>query len=97
MLVFQTENGSPGIFLNPFTICSSCKRKFVVCPFVDKERNKSCLFANELKRTCPQTRMDWPFYDMTRDRRDHIELPHVLQGRKDCQHCEDRWQPGNSA
>jgi hypothetical protein len=23
------------IFLNPFTVCSSCKRKFVVCPFVD--------------------------------------------------------------
>jgi hypothetical protein len=21
------------IFFNPFTVCSSCKRKFVVCPF----------------------------------------------------------------
>ncbi len=27
------------IFLNSFTVCSSCKRKFVVCPFVDG-RNK---------------------------------------------------------
>ncbi len=22
------------IFLNLFTVCSSCKRKFVICPFV---------------------------------------------------------------
>ncbi len=43
------ENGSPVIFLNPFTICSSCKWKFVVCPFVDKETNGSYLFANGLK------------------------------------------------
>ncbi len=28
-------------FLNPLTICSSCKRKFVVCPFVDEETNFS--------------------------------------------------------
>jgi hypothetical protein len=27
------------IFLNPSTVCSSCKRKFVVCPFVDEETN----------------------------------------------------------
>ncbi len=25
------------IFFNSFTVCSSCKWKFVVCPFVDKE------------------------------------------------------------
>jgi hypothetical protein len=32
------ENGSPGkFFLNPFTVCSSWKWKFVVCPLVDKE------------------------------------------------------------
>ncbi len=29
------------IFLNPFTVCSSCKPKFVVCPFVYKETNGS--------------------------------------------------------
>jgi hypothetical protein len=29
------------IFLNSFTICSLCKRKFVVYPFVDKETNGS--------------------------------------------------------
>ncbi len=38
MLPFQTENGSPGNFLNPFPICSSCKWKFVVCPFVYEEQ-----------------------------------------------------------
>ncbi len=37
------------IFLNPFTICSSCTRKFVVCPFADKETGGSYLFANGLK------------------------------------------------
>ncbi len=38
------------IFLHPFTICSSCKRKFVVCPFVDEEANKSYLLASRLNR-----------------------------------------------
>jgi hypothetical protein len=36
------------IFLNPFTVCSSCKQKFVICPFVDEETNESCLFTNGL-------------------------------------------------
>jgi hypothetical protein len=36
------------IFLNPFTVCSSCKRKVVVCQFVDEETNGSCLFTNGL-------------------------------------------------
>jgi hypothetical protein len=27
------------IFLNPFTLCLSFQRKFVVCPFVYKETN----------------------------------------------------------
>ncbi len=40
MLLFQTENGIPGKFLlNPFTVYSLCKRKFVVCPFVDEDTN----------------------------------------------------------
>ncbi len=30
----QTEN-TQAIFLNPFTVCFSCKRKFVICPFVE--------------------------------------------------------------
>jgi hypothetical protein len=29
------------IFFNQFTVCSSCKRKFVICPFVDEETNGS--------------------------------------------------------
>jgi hypothetical protein len=32
----------------PFSVCSSCKRKFIVCPFVDKDRKGSYLFTNEL-------------------------------------------------
>jgi hypothetical protein len=30
----------------PFTVCSSCRRKFVVCPFVDEETNGSYPFVN---------------------------------------------------
>jgi hypothetical protein len=29
------------IFLNSFTVCSSCKQKFVLCPLVDEEINGS--------------------------------------------------------
>ncbi len=36
------------IFFNPFTVCSLCKRKFVVCPFIDEETNGSNSVANEL-------------------------------------------------
>jgi hypothetical protein len=38
------------IFLCPFTVCSSSKRKFVVCLFVDEETNGSYPFANGLNR-----------------------------------------------
>jgi hypothetical protein len=48
MLLFQTESEAQVIFLNPFTICPSCKRKFVVCSFVDEEKNGSYPFANGL-------------------------------------------------
>jgi CRISPR/Cas system-associated endonuclease/helicase Cas3 len=33
---------------NQFSISSWCKRKFVVCPFVDEETNGSFQLANEL-------------------------------------------------
>jgi hypothetical protein len=36
------------IFLNPFTICSSCKWKFVVCLSVDKETNGNYPSSNRL-------------------------------------------------
>jgi hypothetical protein len=36
------------IFFNPFTVCSSCKLKFVACPFVYEETNGSYPFANGL-------------------------------------------------
>ncbi len=40
------------IFLNPFTVCSSCQRKCVVSPFVDEETNGRYLFANGLAHLC---------------------------------------------
>jgi hypothetical protein len=36
------------IFLNLFTVCSTCKRKFVVCLFVDEDTYGSYPFANGL-------------------------------------------------
>jgi hypothetical protein len=42
----QMENGSQAVFLNLFIICSSCKRKFVVCPFVDKEKKRKLSDCN---------------------------------------------------
>ncbi len=48
MLPFQTENGSQLIFLNLFTVCSSCQRRFVVCPFDYEETNGNYLFGNGL-------------------------------------------------
>jgi hypothetical protein len=44
----EMENGSGTIFLHPFTVFSSCNRKFVVCPFVNEETNGSYPFANRL-------------------------------------------------
>ncbi len=34
--------------LFPLTICSPCKWKFVVCPFVDEETNGRVTFPNGL-------------------------------------------------
>jgi hypothetical protein len=52
MLPFNEKNKwkreAQVIFLNPFTVCSSCKQKFIVCPFVDEEPNGTCPFANGL-------------------------------------------------
>jgi hypothetical protein len=36
------------VFLNLFTVCSWCKQKFVVCPLVDEETNRSYPIANGL-------------------------------------------------
>jgi hypothetical protein len=36
------------IFLNLLTVCSSCKRKFAVCAFADKETNVSSRLQNGL-------------------------------------------------
>jgi hypothetical protein len=42
----QMEKEAPAIFLNLFTVCSSCKWKFVVCPFDDEKTKGSNPFAN---------------------------------------------------
>jgi hypothetical protein len=44
----KTKTEAQAIFLNPFTVCSSYERKFVVCPVVDIERNGSYPFATGL-------------------------------------------------
>jgi hypothetical protein len=36
------------IFINPFIVCSSCKRKFAVCLFAGEEINGCFLLANGL-------------------------------------------------
>jgi hypothetical protein len=38
------------MFLHTLTIRSSCRQKFVACPFVDEETNESYQFANRLNR-----------------------------------------------
>ncbi len=43
-IICKTE--AQAIFFNPFTVRSSCKRKFIVCPFVDEETSRSYPFAN---------------------------------------------------
>jgi hypothetical protein len=45
---FKRKMEAQAIFLNPFTVCSSCNWKFVICPFVDKEINGSYPFSNRL-------------------------------------------------
>ncbi len=47
---FKRKMEAQVIFLNPFTVCSSCKRKFVVCLYVNEETNGSYPFANGLNR-----------------------------------------------
>jgi hypothetical protein len=37
----------------PFTFCSSCKQKFVVFLFVDKETNGKLFVCKRTKRICP--------------------------------------------
>jgi hypothetical protein len=44
MLSFQMEKReteAQAIFFNPFTFCSSCERKFVVCQFIGEDTNGS--------------------------------------------------------
>ncbi len=48
MLPIQMENGSPGDFFNPFTICSTCKQKFFIWPFIYEEPNGIYPFPSRL-------------------------------------------------
>ncbi len=50
LLTKEIQMESKAGFLYPFTVCSSCKQKFVVCLFVDRETNGSYPFANGLNR-----------------------------------------------
>jgi hypothetical protein len=50
------------IFFNQFTFCSLCKRKLVVCSFVDQETNGSYPFANGLNRLNRLTHLWSPVY-----------------------------------
>ncbi len=45
----KRKTEAQAIFINSFTVCSSCKRKFAVCLLDDEERNESYPFANGLK------------------------------------------------
>ncbi len=38
MLPYQTESGNPDDFLNPFTVCSSCKRNKWTCPSMSSSK-----------------------------------------------------------
>ncbi len=45
-LPFRRKMEDQAISLNLYTNCTSCKRKFVICPFVDKEILGSYTFTN---------------------------------------------------
>jgi hypothetical protein len=45
--VSKRKPKAQAIFLNPFTGCSLCKRKFVVCPFVYEEINGSYILQTD--------------------------------------------------
>ncbi len=47
---FKWKTEAQAILLNPFTVCTSCKRMFVGCLLVDEETNRSCPFAKGLDR-----------------------------------------------
>jgi hypothetical protein len=46
----KQKTEAQAIFPNLFTICSSCKQRFVVCLFFDVETNGSYPFANGINR-----------------------------------------------
>ncbi len=48
MLLFNTENGSPGDFPSSVHCLLIMQTKVCVCPFVDEETNGIYLFANGL-------------------------------------------------
>jgi hypothetical protein len=60
------------IFLNPFTICSLSKWKFIVCSIVDKETNRCYPFANGLNRL---SHLLWPpMLNSMKCHSNHIQL-----------------------
>jgi hypothetical protein len=47
-IMLPFEQKTEAVFLHPFTVCSLCKQKFVVCHFVDEETSGRYPFANGL-------------------------------------------------
>jgi hypothetical protein len=45
---YEKKTGKLRTEAQAVTVCSLCKQKFVVCPFVDEETNGSYPFANGL-------------------------------------------------
>ncbi len=48
---FKWKTEAHAIFLNPFTVCSSYKRKFIVVPFADEVTNRTLSICKQTKRT----------------------------------------------
>jgi hypothetical protein len=46
----KQKTAAQAVFPNPFTTCSLCRRKFVVCLFVVEETKRNYPFANGLNR-----------------------------------------------
>ncbi len=50
---FKWKTEAQAFFLNPFSVCSSYKWKFVVCPFIVEETTGIYPFANVVKLFLP--------------------------------------------
>ncbi len=66
----QMDNGAQAVFLNPFDVCSSCKRKLVflsICRDENKRILYVCQRTKPTKRTWPSTLFDTAFSTYSRE------------------------------